>query len=133
MWGEKLKTKNVCQGEIRNAYKGFQNKYLPRSLLDFKARLILGKTQFNNSLAHWVGENKSQNCIWCVRHGDYAPSDFIHTLYTYSTAQAVLQHIRKNLTNLKEITPVSVILTNDRCTKQVDNKGITQKKLLNPT
>ena len=83
-------------------------------------------------MAHWIGENRSQNCIWCVKNGDYAPSDFIHTLYTCSTAQAVLQHIRKNLTNLKEITPVSVILTNNRCTKQVDNKGITHKKITKP-
>ena len=84
-------------------------------------------------MAHWTGENKSQNCIWCVQNGDYAPSNFIHTLYSCSTAQAVLQHIRKNLTNLKEITPVSVILTNNRCTKQVDNKGIIHKKSPNPT
>ena len=73
----------------------FQNKYLPRSLLDFKARLILGKTQFNNSMAHWIGENKSQNCIWCAKNGNYSPSNFIHTLFTCSAGQAVLQNIKK--------------------------------------
>lgn len=82
-------------------------------------------------MAHWVGESKSNNCIWCVRHGDYALSDFIHTLHTCSFAQAVSQYIRKNFTNLKEITPVSVILTNNRCTKLVDKKWITHKKLPN--
>ena len=36
IWGKKLKTNKICQGEIRNAYIGLQNKYLPRPLWTLK-------------------------------------------------------------------------------------------------
>ena len=62
-----------------------------------------------------------------MEKGDHVYADLLHTLYTCPISNSILQYIRKNLTNLKEITPVSVILTNNRCTKQVDNKGVKHK------
>ena len=125
-WCKKLKTSEICRGE-RNANKAIQNKYLPRQLLDFKAPIILGKTQFNHSLAQWTAENISPYCVWCMEKGDHVYANLLHTLYTCPLSQSILQYIRKKLTSLKEITPVSVILTNNRCTKQVDNKGSMHK------
>ena len=51
---EKLLKINLCQGDKLEALKVIQNKYLPRDILDFKARIILGKTQFNDEIAHWT-------------------------------------------------------------------------------
>ena len=124
---KKLHTSEICQGEVRNAYKSIQNKYLPRQLLDFKARLVLGKTQFNHSLSKWTSDNISPYCGSCMEKGIHVYADMLHTLYACPVSLSIHEYIRKNLTNLEEITPVSVILTNNRCTKQVTNKGISVK------
>ena len=125
---KKLHTSEICQGEVRNAYKSIQNKYLPRQLLDFKARLVLGKTQFNHSLSKWTSDNISPYCGSCMEKGIHVYADMLHTLYACPVSLSIHEYIRKNLTNLEEITPVSVILTNNRCTKQVNNKGISIKR-----
>ena len=75
VWKIKLNTNEICQGEVVNAYKLLQNKYLPRQLLDFKARLILGKTQFNYSLSKWVTENISPYCQTCIEKGIHVHAD----------------------------------------------------------
>ena len=67
VWRKKLNTDEICQGEVRNAYKLLQNKYLPRQLLDFKARIVMGKTQFNYTLSKWTKENISQDNFWTLK------------------------------------------------------------------
>ena len=66
-----------------------------------------------------------------MERGDYAPADLLHTLYTCPTSNAIIKYIQINLTNIKEISPVSVILTSNRCTKQVENKGGNHKTMNN--
>jgi hypothetical protein len=127
-WSKKLNTSEICQGEIRNAYKSIQNKYLPRQVLDFKARLVFGKTQFDHSLAQWTQENISPICITCLDKGIIANADMLHTLYACPVSLEIHDYIRRYLTNLEEITPISVILTNNRCTKQVNMKGVAYKQ-----
>ena len=80
--------------------------------MDFKTRLILGKTQFNASLAHWTNDNVSQNCKSFMEYGDYESATLLHMLYTCPTANAIICYICDNLTHQEDITPVSVILTN---------------------
>ena len=129
VWRKKLNTDEICQGEVRNAYKLLQNKYLPRQLLDFKARIVMGKTQFNYTLSKWTKENISPYCQTCITRGINAHADMLHTLYACPRALSIHEYIRKNLTDLQEISPVSVILTTNRCTQQVTNKGKPHKNV----
>ena len=50
-WANILKTNRICTSEILSGYRNMQTRYFPRQLLDFKARLLLGK--------HTVWENSS--------------------------------------------------------------------------
>ena len=61
IWEGKIKTK-LCKGEVLNAYRGLQNIYFPKNLLDMKLRLLLGKTQFNDRLCHWANTGESNRC-----------------------------------------------------------------------
>ena len=49
-WKKKLRTNNICESEIISGYRGMQTKIFPREFLDFKARLLLGKTKFGKTL-----------------------------------------------------------------------------------
>ena len=57
---KKLIRIKLCQGDELEALKAIQNKFLPRKVLNFKARIILGKTQFNDQCAQWTKEYISQ-------------------------------------------------------------------------
>ena len=69
-------------------------------------------------IAYPVWERESMCMQICYTH-------YMHALYP----SQYMNTSEKNLTDLKEITPVSVILTNNRCTKQVNNKGISYKNM----
>ena len=49
-WKKKLRTNNICESESISGYRGIKTKIFPRQLLDFKARPLLGKTQFGKTL-----------------------------------------------------------------------------------
>ena len=55
----------LCKGNEVEVLKSIQNIHLPRYILDFKARIILGKTQFNSQLEHWTNAYTSQ-ANWVV-------------------------------------------------------------------
>ena len=79
-WEKILKTK-FCKGKEREILKSIQNTYLPRYILDFKARLILGKTQSNSQLAQWTNEYTSLACFMCHLNGYFEIATLMHTLY----------------------------------------------------
>ena len=59
-------------GEMKIAYQCLQNKYFLKNLLDIKARLILRKTQYNDTLSEWAKEKTSERCHMCQVRGDYS-------------------------------------------------------------
>ena len=79
-WEGKIGTK-LCKGEVINTYRGLQNVYFPKSLLDMKLRLILGKTQFNDRLGHWANTGEGIRCYMCQARGDFAIGTLYHMLY----------------------------------------------------
>ena len=72
--------------------------HLPRYILDFKAIIILGKTQFNSQLAHWTNEYTYHACYMCQLKGDFEPATLIHMLYDCSMAQKTIQYICNEFT-----------------------------------
>ena len=79
----------------------------------------LGKTQFNDQLAHWTKEYTSQACYMCQLEGEYEPASLIHTLYTYPKAQKTIKYIFTELNQQNNIRPHEIILTNTRCTSNL--------------
>ena len=50
---EQIPGVQICDGDVLEAYKSIQNKFLHKQILDYKAKLIFGKTWINCQLAHW--------------------------------------------------------------------------------
>ena len=75
-------TNHICEKEIQAGYRNMQTKYFPKQLLDFKARLLLGKTQFGKALAKWSLQGVSQGCKICHRHGNFYYDDLNHRIIT---------------------------------------------------
>ena len=100
-----------------------QTKIFPRQLLDFKARLLLGKTQFGKTLAKWTNENISQGCKVCLSKGDFQYDDLSHRLITCPTSNTIVEYIKSCLTKQVQVTLTSIVLTNRRCIHQVNISG----------
>ena len=84
--------------------------------------LTLGKTQFNDQLAHWTNEYISQACYMCQLEGDYEPASLIHTLYKCPKAQNTIRYICTELTQQNNIRPHEIILTNAKYTSNLGKK-----------
>ena len=69
-WKTTLNTKRICESEIKMGYQMMQCKLFSCQLLDFKARLILRKTQFPNTIAKW-SIDVSPGCKLCTARGDF--------------------------------------------------------------
>ena len=93
-------------------YQMMQSKLFLRQLLDFKARLMLRKTQFPNTIAKWSPE-VSPNCIACTERGDHQIADLRHTLFECPTTQRIIKHIRVNLTKQIEVRLVNIMFSNN--------------------
>ena len=53
----------------------------------------------------------------CQTQGDYEPSILLHASFTCPTAQGIIRYICTKLTHEVNISPIEVILTNAKCTK----------------
>ena len=106
-----------------------QCKLFSRQLLDFKARLMLRKTQFPNTIAKWSAE-VSPNCKACTVRGDFQVADLRHTLFECPTAQRIIEHIRVNLTKQIEVRSVNIMFSNNQCFYQAHKTGEQRNTLL---
>merc|ERR1712055_930223 len=68
-WEKILPGYKICPGEMQCTYQSLQNKYFPKYLLDLKARLILRKIQFKDTLFKWAKEKSTQRCHMCQEWG----------------------------------------------------------------
>ena len=84
-WTNMLKTNIICESEIIAGYRNMQTRYFPKQLLDFKTRLLMGKTQFGKTLAKWSPLNVSQGCKVYLRQGNFYYDDLSHRLLTCPT------------------------------------------------
>ena len=96
-----------------------QTRLFPKQLLDFKARLLLGKTQFGKTLAKWSSQEVSQGCKVCLRQGHFEYDDLSHRILNCPRSVSIINYIQINLTKQKYITPVHILLTNTRCIHQI--------------
>ena len=122
-WEELLPGYKICPGEIKCTYQSLQNKYFPKHLLDMRTRLILRKTQFNNTLSKWTKDNITEICHMCQARGDYSRGTLVHTLFECCTVKEVILHVMWNITLQEHVSPIEVILTNNRCLKVVNGRG----------
>ena len=122
-WISILKTNRICESEILAGYRNMQTRNFPRQLLDFKTRLLMGKTQFGKTLAKWSPLNVSQGCKVCLRQGHFHYDDLSHRLLTCPTSKIIIKHIQVTLTKQKFVTPVHMLLTNLRCIHKVNMLG----------
>ena len=88
-------------------------------ILDFKARLILGKTQSNSQLAHWTNENISQACFMCQQRGDFEIATLAHTFFECPGAKSTIDYICNTLCLPINIKPYEVMLTTALCTSSL--------------
>ena len=116
--GKILKVR-VCKGKEKEILKSIQNLYIPRHILDFKARLILGKTQSNSQLAHWTNENISQACFMCQQRGDFELATLAHTLFECPRAKITINYICNTFCLPKNIKSNDVVLTTALCTSSL--------------
>ena len=70
-----------------------QTKCFPRQIIDFKIRLLLGKTQFGKTLAKWSPLNVSQGCKVCLRQCHFYYDDLSHRLLTCPASKNIINHI----------------------------------------
>merc|ERR1712055_886428 len=88
-WKKTLNTTRMCESEIRMGYQSMQTKEFSRQILDFKARLLLRKTQFPNMIHKWKSE-VSQYCQACLDKGDQQIADFKHILFECPTRLCII-------------------------------------------
>ena len=116
---EKLIRIKLCQGDELEVLKVIKSKYVQWGVLDFKTRTILGKTQFNDQLAHWTKEYISQACYMCQQVGDYEHASLIHTLFKCPKAQITVKYKCNELTKQININTYEIILTNSKYTDKI--------------
>ena len=117
-WEKILKVK-FCDGKGKETLKSIQNPHIPRYILDFKARLILGKTQSNSQLAFWTPEYTSQACFMCQNRGDFAIATLLHTLYECPTSKLTIEYICEKFNFPKNTKAYEIILTTAKCTSNM--------------
>ena len=117
-WEKILKIK-FCKGKEKEILKSIQNTHIPRYILDFKARLILGKTQANSQLAFWTTEYTSQACYMCQNKGEFAIATLLHTLYECPTSKKTIEYICNKLNFPKLPKVYEIILTTAQCTSNM--------------
>ena len=113
----------ICEYEIQAGYMNKQTKIFLRQLLDFRTRLLMGKTHFGKTLAKWSHDNISQGCKVCLKQGYFYFDEILHRLNSCPCSDSIIQHIKRTLTKQKFITPVHILFTNRRCTNQVNMAG----------
>ena len=110
-------------------YQSMQTKEFSRQILDFKARLLLRKTQFPNMIHKWNPE-VSQYCLACLDKGDQQSADFKHILFECPVRMCIIEHIRANLTKQVEVRPVDILFGSNRCFYQTHKSGAQRQLLL---
>ena len=110
-------------------YQSMQTKEFSRQILDFKARLLLRKTQFPNMLHKWKPE-VSQYCQACLDKGDHQIADFKHILFECPIRLCIIEHIRANLTKQTEVRSVNILFGSNRCFYQTHETGAQRQELL---
>ena len=113
-----MKTNQICESEIQSGYRNMQTKYFPKQLLDFKSRLLLGKTQFGKTLTKWSPQNVSQGFKVCLRQGHFNYDDLSNRIFTCPLSKNIINHIQATLTKQKLVSLVHILLTNIRSLSQ---------------
>jgi hypothetical protein len=111
-WQIKLNTNIVSARQIKNCFKGLVSKFIPNDCLDYKARALHGKTQWNANLVH-TGRSLNKWCCRCLERGCQYKEDFKHAVYECQSIQFllwdILQHF--NLGNRFNPTISNVVLS----------------------
>ena len=130
-WKVTLNTNRVCESEVQMGYQSMQTKEFSRQLLDFKARILLRKTQFPNQINKW-SPDVSPYCKFCMDKGDHQTADLKHTLFECPNRLTIIEYIRENLTKQAEVGPVNILFCTNRCIYQTHETGALRKVMLKP-
>jgi hypothetical protein len=111
-WQTKLDTDIVSARQIKNCFKGLVSKFIPNDCLDYKARAIHGKTQWNSNLVH-TGRSLNKWCSRCLERGWEYKEDFKHAVYECPSIQFLLWDIVQhfNIGNRFNPTISNVVLS----------------------
>ena len=91
----KIHKAELSINQVRNCFKGLQSKFICNDYLDYKARAIHGKTQFNNCLANYKAVSKW--CAHCKTMGITTTEDFYHATFECPQVQYLLHRIKQVL------------------------------------
>ena len=96
----------VCKQALKNMY----SKIIPNEDKDYKLRALLGKTQFNNNLKHWIRDIDGI-CSYCTEI-----EDFKHATYYCRRAFNLYHYIFDNIKIGAKIDITNMVLSHERPT-----------------
>ncbi len=99
----KIRQDALSINQVRHCLKLLQSKYLCNDYLDYKARAIHGKTQFNNCLSNYKAV--SRWCTHCKTMGITTTEDFLHATFECPQVQYLLHKIKEVLNLTCDIQP----------------------------
>ena len=102
-WNKRLNTLSVNDNLVKLGLKMIYNRWIPHKYGDTKARIMLGKTQFNNQLAHYKGNERVKYCDHCSNlrgseDPDLPVEDIKHALLYCPSVSPIYEHTFEALT-----------------------------------
>ena len=93
-WNKRLSINTISESLIKHSLKLIYNKCIPHKYGDLKARITLGKTQFNNQLAHHKGHERDKFCDHCKKdNAENTPTEDVeHVLFTCPSVNPIYCH-----------------------------------------
>ena len=105
-WNARLNTNSVDENLVKHGLKLIYNRWIPHKYGDSKARIMLGKTQFNNQLAHHKRNERDKFCDHCKNNEgnedlNFQVEDIEHALLLCPSVNPIYSHTFEAL-NLKD-------------------------------
>ena len=105
-WKKRLNSDTIDEPLIKHALRLIYNRWIPHKYGDLKARIILGKTQFNSQLAHYKANERDKFCDHC-RETILEPEDINHALFSCPFVNPLFKQTFESL-SLKDHLPNNI-------------------------
>ena len=121
----------ICQSITVQALTNLNCKFLNNEILDMKARLLLGKTQFYSQICKW-DKGVSSRCKGCFNvNKQTTPETLKHCLFDCPIISGIIKNIHlkcRFVKNENQISGERIILTEKVCYRHMksDNQSLTQ-------
>jgi hypothetical protein len=109
----KINSNEVSINQMKHCFQNLQTKFIGNDYLDYKSRAIHGKTQFNNSLAHY-NKDVPKWCYHCLSKGIRTSEDFEHAVFRCPQVQFIIFEIKNTLELNCTITASNCVYSSPR-------------------